>query len=91
MTVREGGRVGREYRGSSIVSTIKAQNVTFKLSKVSKHRKDFSDHLLVILDAFVEESKLSFLEKEARNDHKHSQKERVNATKTEQRALRGSH
>ena len=55
------------------------------------HGKDFSDHLLVILDAFVEESKLSFLEKEARNDHKHSQKERVNATKTEQRALRGSH
>lgn len=73
------------------MSTIKAQNVTFKLSKVSKHPKDFSDNLLVILDAFVEKSKLSFLEKEARNDHKHGQKERVNATKTEQRALRGSH
>lgn len=58
------------------------------------HRRDiqnFSDHLLVILDAFIEKSKLSFLEKETRNDHKHGQKERIDTTKTEQRALRGSH
>ena len=44
-------------------------------------------HLLIIPDAFVEESELTTLEYEADNKDKHRQQEWVNTTKTKQAGL----